>query len=189
MLLTTSLFAQRAIKVDIGEPEFESVQSPQFNGGSNKKWKPKDWLEVEVELEIEKIDPKEATFADEIVVRWYVAAENPSGKGYILIEKEVTHINIPVGEPVLSSVYLSPSAVLRLSGGDRASEKVIKYVGGEVIFNGRTLGEFTSGGAKSKWWQSGELSRYDAIPLRSKDETPFHNMWWDRYAENKIDRR
>ena len=190
-LLTAPIFAQNRIAVAVNDPEFENLKSPEFEGTNPKKWDHKDWLEMEVEFEVEKIDPRDAKFVDRLSVRWYVAAQHPDPKNkkFILLEKEVRHINIPVGEKIFSSVYLSPSAVKRLSGGDRASEKVIKYVGGEILFNGSKVAEFSSKGQKPGWWQSGSLSRYDSIPLRSKNETPFHYFWWDRYAENEVNRR
>ena len=42
---------------------------------------------------------------------------------------------------------------------------------------------------KPGWWVSGKLSRYDKIPLRNKNETPFKFLWWDRYLEIESERR
>ncbi len=150
----------------------------------------KEWVEIEVEFTVTNVAPKTASFVDNLTIIWYVAAKSPEvgQKGYVLLEKEVEHINIPVEEAVYSSVYLSPAAIKRFSGKDRASEKVIDRIGGEILFNGKKVGEFSSK-EKPGWWRSNKLSRYDKIPLRSKDETPFKFFWWDRYAENKVERR
>ena len=119
-------------------------------------------------------------------MKWYVAAKNPDGKGYVLLEKEINHVNVPVGEDIFSSVYLSPTAVKRISGSDRAGKSILSHVGGEILINGsqpeKKSGYFTSKD-KPGWWVSGKLSRYDKIPLRNKNETPFKFLWWDRYAE------
>lgn len=190
-LLLPSAYGQTQVKLECeDEPSFEKLKSPDFSGTNPKKWDDKDWMEMEVEFEVTLTDPKDATFVDSLTVKWYVAAKNPDSSGgkWILLEKEVEHINIPVKEKLFSSVYLSPSAIMRLSGKDRAAENVIDRVGGEILFNGTRVGAFSSKD-KPGWWQSGGLSRYEKIPLRSKNETPFHYFWWDRYAENKVERR
>lgn len=190
LLAAFSAFGQNRIKVEAeSQPAFEDLESPEF-GNSEKSWDPKDWLEMEIEFEVTLVDPKEAEFVDNLTVVWYVAAKDPdsNSRKFILLQKDVEHINIPVGEKLFSSVYLSPSAIVRLSGGDRAAENVVDRVGGEIRFNGNVVATFSSKGDKD-WWKSGELSRYDKIPLRSKNETPFHYFWWDRYAENKVERR
>jgi len=189
-IASLSLHGQSRIKVDVDEPEFMELRSPEFGGSNSKKWDHKDWLEMEVEFEVTNVDPAEAKFVDNLTVKWYVAAADPDsgGRRYVLLEKTVDHINVAVKEKMVTSVYLSPSAIMRLSGKDRAAEKVIDRVGGEILFNGQKVGEFTSKD-KPGWWQSSSLSRYDKIPLRAKHETPFHYFWWDRYAENKVERR
>lgn len=191
-LASSSLHAQTRIKLvdEKLKPDFEALLSPEFNSGNNdvKNWRPKSWLEMHVEFEIDLTDPKDSAFVDKITVKWYVAAKDLTTKKYILMEKEVEHINVPVGEQLYTSIYLSPAAIMRLTGSDRASERVIERVGGEILYNGQRVGYFSSKD-KAGWWQSGELSRYDKIPLRSKNETPFHYFWWDKYAENKVERR
>jgi len=123
-------------------------------------------------------------------VKWFVAAQNPDGKGFVLLEKEITHVNVPVGEEVFTSVYLSPASIMRLSGSDRASKSVIKSVGGEILVNGQPSvnksgkkGVAFSSTGQPGWWTAAGMSRNDSIPLRDKDETPFKALWYDRYAE------
>lgn len=177
-------------KVNIDKPEVEDIQSPDNAGsiGGNKSFSPKDWMEIEVKFRIEAKD-KDKKFADKVTIKWYVAAKNPekNGRGFILLEKEITHINVPVGEDVYASIYLSPNSVQRLTGSDKISKSDIKNVGGTFVIDGLTpvdqkKGFFSLDGTKV-WWNSGELARYDKIPLLNKAETPFKFLWWDRYAE------
>lgn len=185
LALSSPVVAQQ-FKVEVSKPGFDDLQSPDVGGNTGKKnFKPKDWLEAEVKFKVAAADPK-VKFVDRVSVKWYVAAKNPDGKGYVLLEKEINHINVPVGEDVYSSVYLSPTAVKRISGSERAGKSILSHVGGEILVNGskpaKNSGYFTSKG-KVGWWTSGALSRYDKIPLRNKNETPFKFLWWDRYAE------
>lgn len=193
LTMVSNVHAQ-AGKVEASDPKFDNLDSPEVGGNTGRKsWKPKEWLEAEVKLKIEMPSNYKQNFIDSVTVKWFVAVENPSGSGYVLLEKEVEHVNVPVGEEVYSSVYLSPAAIKRLSGSERASKSVVSHVGGEVLVNGTSLQSnkeryFTSKG-KIGWWTSGSLSRYDRIPLLNKNETPFKFLWWDRYAEIKPERR
>ena len=60
----------------------------------------------------------------------------------------------------------------------------MESVGYEVLVNGEKVAEDTDKG-RDGWWNmaSDKISRSDSVPLLNKAETPFSNMWWDRYAE------
>ena len=126
------------------------------------------------------------------MVKWYIAVEHPEKKGaYLLLTKDITHVNVPLNEEIFSSVYLSPASIKRLTGRDRAGKGVVNLVGYEVLINGEKVAQETSGASKAGWWNttSDKISRSDTVPLLNKMETPFANMWWDRYAEVLIERR
>lgn len=178
-------------KVDVAKPDFDNLPSPEFSVGKNKSFKPKDWMEVEVKFKIEMPRDYKQKFIDRVTVKWYVAIDDPQGgRKPVFLEKEVIHVNVPVGEDVYSSVYLSPAAVKRVSGRNRASKNIVKSVGGEIMVNGqagyKNSGKFSST-ADPGWWL--KLSRYDKIQLLNKNETPFKFLWWDRYAEIEVPRR
>ncbi|MCP5535354.1 MAG: hypothetical protein H7A51_03865 [Akkermansiaceae bacterium] len=184
----TQLASAQTYKIDLDKPKFDDLPSPEVGGNTGKKnFKPKDWLEVEVKFKVISSN-REDKFVDRVTVKWYVAAkvtEGGSTKARVL-EKEVNYVNVPVGEDIFVSVYLSPSAVKRISGSDNAGKSVVEGVGGEIRVNGseayKGSGFFsTESKSKGKWWDS--MSRYNKIPLRNKNETPFKFLWWDRYAE------
>lgn len=193
-LVAAALFALAATvptahaieKAQIGKIAFDDIPSPEIASGKSKTFKPKDWLEVEAELNIPGQTPeqKKIGFLDQITVKWYVAVKNREGKGFLLLTKDITHINVPVAEAIYSSVYLSPSTVKRLTGQDRAGKSAVDLVGVEVLVNGVKVGEATNKG-KEGWWNSTSenLARSDKFPLLTKDETPFNALWFDRYAE------
>jgi hypothetical protein len=178
----------QSYKIDMGKPKFDDLQSPEVGGNTGKKnFKPKDWLEVELKFKVISSN-RDEKFVDRVTVKWYIAArvnEGGSNKARVL-EKEVNYVNVPVGEDIYASVYLSPSAVKRISGSDNAGKSVVEGVGGEIRVNGseayKGSGFFsTESKSKGKWWDN--MSRYNKIPLRDKTETPFKFLWWDRYAE------
>ena len=180
-----SVFGQ-AVKVSGDKPIFEDLQSPEFNsGGKQKNFKPKDWLEIEARVKVQFAPEPKSKTCDKMLIKWYVLLKNPDKDGtMLLITKDVEHVNIPLGEDVYCSVYLSPASVKRLTGFDRASKRMIEAVGYEVLVNGVKAAEETSK-FKVGWWNaaSDKISRSEAVPLLNKAETPFYNMWWDRYAE------
>jgi hypothetical protein len=184
ILAPTAANAQ-SYKVESVEPSFDDLLSPQFNGGEQKKFKPKEWLEMEVAIKLQMSPVPPSKTAERILVKWYVAVENPDKKGtYLLLTKDITHVNVPLEEEIFSSVYLSPSSVKRITGSDGGGKKAVYLVGYEVLVNEEKIAQETSKG-KAGWWNtpSSKISRSDTVPLLDKSETPFSSMWWDRYAE------
>jgi hypothetical protein len=182
--LSASAYAQSA-KADVSKPSFDDLESPQFSGGKQKGFKPKNWLEVEAKIKLQMNPEPPSKTADRVMVKWYVAVKNPDrANTFLLLTKDVEHVNVPLGEDVYASIYLSPASVRRLTGSDRAGKGMVEFVGYEVLVNGTKVGEETNKG-KVGWWNttSPNISRSDTVPLLTKPQTPFSNMWWDRYAE------
>jgi hypothetical protein len=172
----------QAAKVVGEKPAFDDLQSPEFAGGKQKSFKPKDWLEIEAKLKI-LIDPvPKSKTCDKLTVKWYIAVKNPDKGGFLLLTKDVEHVNVPLDEEIHCSVYLSPASIRRLTGSDGGGKNAVEYVGYEVLINGKVEAKQTSKG-KVDWWTSSSLSKSDTVPLLNKAETPFANSWWDRYAE------
>ena len=175
-------------KIAFEKPTFDDIQSPEFmtGGGKQKRFKPKDWLEIEIKLNLpgEKSRGK-SKVVEKLTVKWYVAVKNPEKPGsMLLLTKDVEHINVPTEEEIYCSVYLAPVSIKRLTGFDRAGKNAVEAVGYEVLVNGEKIGAETTKFAVN-WWNaaSDKISRSEAVPLLSKAETPFRAMWWDRYAE------
>ena len=183
-VLSHSAANAQVFRVEGDKPAFEDISSPKL-GDSKNGFKPKEWLEIEASIKVDMSPEPRSKTADRILVKWYVAVENPDKKGtYLLLTKDITHVNIPLGEDVFSSVYLSPSSVRRLTGGDRAGKSMVYAVGYEVIVNGIRVKAETSD-LKIDWWNSpsNKISRSEVVPLLDKSESAFAHMWWDRYAE------
>jgi hypothetical protein len=184
-LFPASALAQAA-KATASKPTFDDLQSPEFGGaGARKAFKPRNWLEVEAKFQVAMKPEPASKMAERVLVKWYVAVKNPEKAGtFLLLSKEVQHANVPLSQDVYSSVYLSPASLQRLTGSDRAGKNAVEYVGYEILVNGTVVGEETSGGPAG-WWKtaSEKISRSESVPLLNKSQTPFSNMWWDRYAE------
>jgi hypothetical protein len=185
-LLVSPVLEAQAYKVEATKPQFDDLQSPQFTtGGKDKGFKPKDWLEMEAAFTVKMSPEPPSKTAERILVKWYIAVQHPDKKGsFLLLTKDVTHVNVPLNEEIFSSVYLSPASVKRLTGSDRAGKNAVELVGYEVLVNGEKVAMETNKN-KVGWWNtaSDKISRSDTVPLLNKMETPFAHLWWDRYAE------
>lgn len=185
-LSVANTFGQ-AVKVIADKPDFVDLQSPVFSDGNQKNFKRKEWLEIEVKLRVALAPQPKSETCDKLTVKWYILVENPDKAGtYMLLTKDIEHVNIPLNEDVYCSVYLSPASIKRISGANRAVKRLVESVGYEILVNGVKAAEGSSK-FKEGWWNATSakmpISRSDAVPLLNKTETPFSNMWWDRYAE------
>lgn len=170
----------------IAKLSFDKMPSPDIRlpGGKNKSFRPKDWMELEVEIEIpaQNREQKAYGFIDRVVVKWYVAMKEKTTGKIILMSKDITHINVPVDEAFYSSAYLSPNTLKRITGSKSVSSGMVEAVGVEVLVGGVKIAE-KSEKKPDRWWTSASLSRSSNYPLLNKSETPFKMFWYDRYAE------
>jgi hypothetical protein len=185
-----SAFGQAA-KVTGGKPEFDDFPSPKFSTGKEQPFTPKYWLSVEVKIKVQMAPEPKSKTCDKITVKWFIAVKDTEKAGnYLLLTKDVDYVNIPLEEEIYCSVYLSPASVRRIAGSDRSGKNAVEVVGYEVHVNGKKEAEETNK-LRPGWWAapSEKISRSDAVPLLKKSETPFANMWWDRYAEVAVDNK
>jgi hypothetical protein len=185
-----SAFGQ-AVKVTGDNPEFDDLPSPQFAGVKNKRFTPLNWLEIETKLNIQMSPEPVTKTCDKLTVKWYIAVKNRDKPGtFMLLTKDIEHVNVPVGEDVYCSVFLSPASLRRITGSDSGGKGAVEYVGYEVLVSGEKVAQGTNKG-KPGWWNaaSEKISRSEAVPLLNKNETPFRDMWWDRYPEISVERR
>jgi hypothetical protein len=193
-VVSNSAANAQTYNVEASKPTFDDLPSPEFGGGKQKAFKPKDWLEIEASIKVQMSPEPPSKTAERVMVKWYVAVEHPDKKGaYLLLKKEITYANVPLNEEIFTSVYLSPSSVKRLTGSDRAGKKNVSLVGYEVLINGEKKAQEASKSTNGKtdWWNvaSEKISSSDTVPLLNKNESAFAQMWWDRYAEILVERR
>lgn len=185
-----SAFGQ-AVKVTGESPSFDDIPSPQFAGVKNKSFKPLDWLEIETKLNVQMLPEPASKTCDKLTIKWYLAVKNPDKPGtFLLLTKDIEHVNLPLNQEVYGSVFLSPASLRRITGSDSGGKGAVEFVGYEILVNGKVEAAGTNKG-KVGWWNtpSEKISRSESVPLLSKSETPFRDMWWDRYPEISVERR
>ena len=167
--------------VKIKEMELEVQKTPQFQaGGVNDKNipNPRDWLELEVEFEVDVRAP-DNTVVPELMFKYYVGFRDKSGNNRCLMG-EVKHKNVMVGEEAYSAVYISPDTLGEITGEYRSfqTSDVAGY-GIEVYYNGVLVGLSSSVSGNNKFWESMSTSP----GILAKHDTPFALLWIDRYAD------
>jgi len=191
MVLAFPALSTAQFKVSSDKPEVVEILEPDTGSDlANKSFRQKDWAEFELKFKIESKD-KNKEFADRVVVQWRVAYEDPNQKGkFLLLEREVVHVNVPIGEDVYTSVYLSPNTIKKITGGEDVSSADYPQVGGVISVEGQQPVDSKKGFFSSKnqkvWWNN--IQSNNKIQLLKKSETPFQNLWYSRYAELEEDR-
>ena len=180
----------------------DKLVSPTLDSGKgSKKFKEKTWLSFDVDnIHIIPTEKARATlkigkddkFLDNAVVSFYVLLNDPDAakKTKVLLSKNISHVDIPIDEPTSFIVFLSPTSIKRLFGGESVKPSQILNMGYEVKYGGQVIFRWSQkpvDGA-SDWWNisSRSIVKEDGkYPLLNKNETPFALFWWDKYPSIK----
>ena len=77
LVLPAGNASAQQVKVMGDKPAFDDLPSPEFSGGKQKTFKPKDWLELEAKLRISMSPAPLSKTCERLIVKWYVAVKNP----------------------------------------------------------------------------------------------------------------
>lgn len=170
------------VKVDVKNINVETMPTPAFayDGKSKKLPQAQEWVEVEVEFEVK--GTFEDGFVPELEFTYYVVIDDPAKT--MLVER-VTHVNIRQDGEMYSNVFVSPTAIEKLTGSPATSANVVAGVAVEVRFQGALIGGDTTQKSGGNWWQTRPQT---AGQLLKKSDTPFAILWTDRYAEIKMEK-
>ncbi len=189
-----SASAQDAAKaeklLDFGRPSLGLQKTPDYKpaGVTDKRWKPKEWLELEFPFKIKENRKKpDQKFIDTLTFKYSVFLDPVDKKKAKVLTAEVTHVNIPVGEESASVVYISPSAIMSLTGEARPNPALVKLFQVEVMEGSTLVGFFSSDNKTPSdpqlWTKLPSLPPTEAGKLLSKNLTPFAPLWGDYHAE------
>lgn len=188
LLSSGSLRAQEAREklVDLKDPVIQVQMTPDFAlkaGTRDKRWKQKEWLEIEVPFTA--VPPRNAKADlkayDSLTFTYYLLISPTDKSKQRILTADVTHVNVPINESIASVVYLSPSAILSLTGSPRIAPNVISMWGVEVKYNGTLVGFASS--TKNEWWKANNAPATVPGMLLTKNQTPFAPLWGDYHAE------
>ncbi len=155
--------------IKLGKVQPAVVKTPEFSvkSGVEKRSKPGDWLEIEVEF-----DTKGAEI-EELTLEYTVQFENK------LLEGQVTHVNIPVGREHYSVMYVAPRSLEKLTGGKTLTHGSIQNAWIIAKIKGQIVDQAA--------FRKEPIPNLQKTPgmLLNKPETPFAPLYFDRYEATK----
>jgi hypothetical protein len=164
------------MKVEVAAQMTPNIQA-QFV--TEKRWKPKTWIEVDTEfdLDIARTLGGEAASFSGLEFNYYLATtgRNPEGK-FIVLAGGISYRDIPAGENH-ALAYISPAtlkaALQKENGGknDIVAHAVVIQAGGNVLL--------VESNQPGKWWE--DAAKFEVRPgsVVSKSKTPFAVLWGD----------
>jgi len=177
---------------DINKVNIDVQKTPQFTVQytKDKRSVPKDWLEFEVDLKMEKDPDAKGPAAKnypQVTFKYYAyLSGNPDATKNRVITGEVVHVNVPIGEPVHSVMYISPATIQAVTEGKPVTTSMIKAYGVQAFIGGEEVGRKSSeAGAKSEWWKATDGTKLppSEAAFLEKGKTPFAPLWWDYHLE------
>lgn len=170
----------------------ESQQTPEFqvSGPRDKTTKPRHWIEIEAEIEVETTDP--SGFIPELEARWFAVIMDKHSKKPVRLLGKATFKNLRTADKkVFVSAYIEPDTLERLTGSSKPSENDIEgyaltISGPGIVTEGRHAEGLAKATAEkdAKWWDTWQGQSLDGL-IVAKSKTPFAPLWTDRYPTEK----
>ncbi len=174
--------AKPEIKLAQVDMKIESQFTPQIQATNlvDKRWRPKQWLEVQVDFKAtiaRSLGGREGTYPS-IDVKYYAALagiKNKDGK-QVVISGTVTYKDVANGENHVLA-FVSPASLKRLLQKENGGKGDISLFGCEITAGGEVIGGKSSSGGK--WWEAAADKMALEDVMVSKDKTPFAPFWGD----------
>jgi hypothetical protein len=178
----------KELKVDVKGVKAESQYTPQIQATNvnDKRWKPKNWLEVDVAFEAKKAKTPGDTsnMVDSVDFKYFVALNKTDKDGkYVLLTANITYLNVIEKEAQHAMAFVSPAALERLLEKTTFSNADIKAVGVEIYRDGALAGWNSNAGGRF-WEKLDGFAVTDGL-LLPKVKTPFSVLWGDYDLESK----
>lgn len=193
--------AQDAAKeklVEFKDIKIAVQKTPDFTlkgGTTDKKFRPKDWIEIEPKFKTARPQgaaSKKAEVIPELTFKYYVYLNSSIKENARILTGEVVHVNVPINEESFSVMYISPSTVLRVTGKPEGNPQLVVAYAVEVTSGGNVVGIFSKSSAGTstnpadkKWWESPNAPPKEDGGLLNKVQSPFAPLWADYYADIK----
>jgi len=194
LLFVELLSAQVIHRAEIKKIVAQVQQTPDFqiSGPKKKSTKPRFWLEIEADVEVETKDP--SGFIPELQAHWFGVIKDKTSGESIRLSGTATFKNLRTSEKkVYLSAYIEPDTLERFTGKSKPSESdmeafALTISGAGIASEGKyAKGLFkATAQEKSEWWKKWE-KKTEAGLIVAKSKTPFAPLWTDRYPGEKTE--
>lgn len=177
----------KEVRVDVKKITFQTQNTPQFNVQNmvDKRWKPKAWLEIDVEFEGKKAQSETDTspVIDSLDFKYFVAVnkvDKATGK-HVVLTASITYINITAKESQRALAFVAPASLAKVLEKNTFINTDIRAVGVEIYKGGALAGWLST--SNGRWWE--KMDQFSVVDgaLLSKAQTPFAPLWGDYDAE------
>jgi hypothetical protein len=177
-----------AVRIDVKKVDLGVQQTPQMQAPNlvDKRWKPKNWLELEAQLDI-KLAPVAGGrkgSLDAMQVKYFIALNQKDDQGKnIVLSGTIDYKNIPADQTAIALAFVAPSTLKRVLMKDNGGKNDVAAYGIEVLVGGERLAFNSSQGGP--WWHdpaTQSLSNkftFDEGSVLPKSKTPFAPFWGD----------
>ncbi|MBL9118237.1 MAG: hypothetical protein JNJ83_24745 [Verrucomicrobiaceae bacterium] len=170
------------IRVKKAKVEVSTQMTPiiQAAGVTEKRWKPKTWLELDTEFDVDlarALGGDDASYGS-LAIQYFIATSGRSKDGKVIVlSGTINYINIPAGENH-ALAFVTPAALKRALKKEDGGK-------GDVIAHAVVIG---GGGAEplavintqnGKWWE--DTNKFEILDntVIPKAKTPFTVLWGD----------
>ena len=172
----------KEVKVVVKSVKVQAQNTPQFNVQNvvDKRWKPKVWLELDVDFEARKaVDPADKSpVVESLEFKYFVGLNKNTADGKpVVLTATVTYNNIVEKDEQHALVFATPSALARILEKPNFTTADVKATGVEIYKGGALAGWNSSTG--SRWWEKTEQFSVTDGVLLPKNKTPFATLWGD----------
>ena len=172
-------------RIRAADISYQMQQTPQFavTGPKAKSLtRPREWLEIEVELQLETVDP--TGYIDEMDIEYFVAVTDGNTRRTVLLTDTLGYLEVNAGERrVYASAYISPASLAKITGKNRPDRNDITAVAAVISAPGLREPAVVTTGGPDGWWKAEKLARVRGMVL-PKSQTPFALLWSDRYPRD-----
>lgn len=176
------------VKVDVKGVKLEQQQTPQIQALNivDKKWRPKNWIEIEVAFDL-KLAPNAGGRTGSLAameVKYYIGLnqKNEEGKNVVLAGG-MNYKDVPANTDCFGLAFVSPSTLKRVLQKDNGGKGDVVAYGVEVLVGGTRVASGSSTG--SPWWFDtakqglSDKFAFDEGSVLPKSKTPFAPFWGD----------
>lgn len=176
------------VKVNVKGVKLDQQQTPQIQAMNvvDKKWRPKNWLEIEVAFDIKLARDAGGRKGslEAMDVKYYIGLNQNAEDGKpIVLSGTMNYKDVPADENCFGLAFVSPSTMKRILLKDNGGKGDVKAHGVDVFVGGTRVAFGSSTG--SPWWfdpaaqgLSDKLSFQDNTVV-PKNKTPFAPFWGD----------
>lgn len=175
----------KEVKVDVKKITAQAQNTPQFNVQNmvDKRWRPKAWLEIDVEFEAKKATADTTVGIDSLEFRYFVGlnkVDKATGK-HVVLTATINYVNIAEKESQRALAFVAPASLSKILEKTTFVNADIKAVGVEV-YKGAAVAGFSST-TSNRWWAN--MDQFSVVDgaLLPKKSTPFAPLWGDYDVE------